>query len=408
MSTPHHVIVGAGIAGVSAAMAMRDHGFEGGITLVDAEPYLPYERPPLSKTGSELKPLFPVDAYAEKQIELRLGTRVANLDPDRRRVLLSDGDDLEADQVLLATGVAARRTGVPGENLDGVLTLRTADDAALLFAHLDKGGPLVVVGGGFIGLEAAALASERGIDVTVIEAGELPLLGPLGPAVANLVATLHRDRGVRIHTGVTVAEYSGAGRVEQVRLTSGHTLPATTVILGCGVVPNDMLAGSNRIHCDGGIVASRTGRTSHAWTWTAGDVASQQNPYIEGRARIEHWDVARRHGAAVGASMAGVPTENAEVPYFWSDQFGLTLQMFGRSRQGDTIVLRKDASPEKFLAFWVRNGLVVGVAGLDQVKGVRAGKKLIELSASVDPAVLADPNVDLRALSKKVATSVVS
>lgn len=406
MSTPHHVIVGAGIAGVSAAVAMRDHGFGGRITLVDAEPHLPYERPPLSKTDAALRPLLAVNAYADKQIDLRLGTLVEGLDLDRRRVLLGDGDDIEADRVLLATGVAARRSGASGEDLDGVLTLRTADDAVRLFTQLDRGGPLVVVGGGFIGLEAAALASERGLDVAVVETGELPLLGPLGPTVADLVTTLHRDRGVRIYTGVTVAEFSGANRVEQVRLTSGVSLPAATVIVGCGVVPNEVLADRSGTHCDGGIVADRIGRTSHPWLWTAGDVASQPHPHVEGRSRIEHWDVARRHGTAVGASMVGIPTENTEVPYFWSDQFGLTLQMFGRGRRGDKIVLREGSTPEKFLAFWLRNGSVVGVAGLDEAKAVRAGKKLVELAPSLDPAVLADPSVDLRALYKRVARSV--
>lgn len=148
MSTSHHVIVGAGIAGVSAAVAMRDHGFDGRITLVDAEPHQPYERPPLSKTDAVLRPLLPAETYVDKQIDLQLGTRVESLDLDHRRVLLDDGDDMEADRVLLTTGVAARRLGVPGGDLDGVLTLRTADDAARLFARFDDGGPVVIVGGG--------------------------------------------------------------------------------------------------------------------------------------------------------------------------------------------------------------------------------------------------------------------
>lgn len=239
----------------------------------------------------------------------------------------------------------------------------------------------------------------------MVETGELPLSGPLGPTVAGLVTTLHHDRGVRIHTGVTAAGFSGTTHVEQVRLTSGMNVPAATVIVGCGVTPNEGLAERHGVLCTGGIVADRHGRTNNPWLWTAGDVSSHPHPSLKAPGRIEHWDVARRHGAAVGASMVGALTENTEIPYFWSDQYGLTLQMFGRGRQGDSIVVRDGSTPEKFLAFWLRNGSVVGVVGLDEPKSVRAGKKLVEIAASVDPAVLADPDLDVRALVKKSATA---
>lgn len=408
MHTPHHLIVGAGIAGVSAAIAMRDRGFDGRITLVDSECHAPYERPPLSKTNSALRPLLQPETYVDKRIDLRLGTRVIGLDVDRHRVLFDDGDDAAADQVLLTTGVAPRRLGAPGEGLDGVLTLRTADDAAQVFAGLDRGGPLVVVGGGFIGLEAAAVAVERGIEVSLIETGNLPLSRPLGPALAELVTQLHRQLGVQVYTEATAAEFLGKGRVERVRLSTGVMLSADTVIVGCGVVPNEALAGNSGVYCNGGIVADRTGRTSNPWLWTAGDVACQPHPHAAQRERIEHWDVARRHGTAVGASMVGVPTENTEAPYFWSDQYGLTLQMFGRGRQGDRIVVRDGSTPEKFLAFWLRNGLVAAVAGMDEPKAVRAGKKLVEVSAFVDPAILKDRDLDVRALAKKVGQATVT
>ncbi|MFZ2172497.1 MAG: FAD-dependent oxidoreductase [Rhodococcus sp. (in: high G+C Gram-positive bacteria)] len=407
MSTTHHVIVGASIAGVSAAVSMREKGFDGSITIIEAENRQPYERPPLSKTAdpeSALRPLLPPDSYSAKQIDLRLGTTVERLDVDRRRVVLGDGDELRADLVLLATGVSARRLGVPGEDLDHVLTLRNADDASRIFSGFSSGGPLVIVGGGFIGLEAAAVARTMGIDVTVVETEELPLLRPLGRSAAELMMELHRQHGVRVLTNHTVAAFLGTTAVEQVQLTGGETLPAASVIVGCGVVPNDELASAAGVYCDGGVVVDVSGRTSNPWIWAAGDVANQPHPHVARRERIEHWDVALRHGTAVGASMVGHVTENSELPYFWSDQYGLTLQAYGRGRPGDRIVLREGATPDRFVAFWLRNGYLAAVAGLAETKSVRAAKKLVEARAAISPAVLADPSTNLRELTRNLAS----
>ncbi|MFD4603819.1 NAD(P)/FAD-dependent oxidoreductase [Streptomyces sp. NPDC058464] len=405
MSQTHHVVIGGGIAGVSAAVAMRQAGFDGTVTVVDAEPPLPYERPPLSKAENAeaaLRPIFPEDHYARHGIELILGTPVRRLDGVRRRVELTGGWELPADRVLLTTGVSARRLGTPGEELANIHTLRTAADARHIFAGLDRGGPLVVVGGGFIGLEAAAVARTAGIEVTVVEAGELPLLGPLGPAVAELVTRAHRERGVRVLTGRTVAEYAGPGAVREVVLSDGERLPAALVIVGVGVVPNDRLALAAGATCHGGIAVDEFGRTDHPLLWAAGDVASRVHPRTGVRERIEHWDVAMRHGAAVGASMAGRPTADDTLPFFWSDQYGKTLQMFGRGRPGDRVVLRRDATPDRFLAFWLREGRLAAVAGLDEARTVRAARTILDTGVPVAPEALADPSTDLRALARRL------
>ena len=215
MTTPragaHHVVIGASAAGVSAAVAMRTSGFEGRITLLDASAYLPYERPPLSKTFPvTLRPIVSEQAYADHGIELRRGARVAELDAVTRAVVLEGGERLPADAVLLATGVSARMLGVPGERLGNVLTLRDADDAARVAARLDAGGPLVIVGAGFIGLEAAAVARARGLDVTVVELLPVPLLPVLGADAGGRVRRLHEDRGVRFRLGATAAEKAAA------------------------------------------------------------------------------------------------------------------------------------------------------------------------------------------------------
>jgi 3-phenylpropionate/trans-cinnamate dioxygenase ferredoxin reductase component len=403
MSAESVVIVGASIAGVSAAVAIRDHGFDGSITLVDAEDHEPYERPPLSKTADPQKavrPLLPAAAYADKRIDLVTGVMVDRLDIDNHRVVLQDRTSIHADQVLLTTGVSARRLGVPGEDLENVLTLRNADDAARMFTRLASGGPLVVIGGGLIGLEAAAVARGMGIEVTVVEYEPLPLLRPLGQSTAELILQLHRAQGVRVLTGQSAASFDGTTAVQEVVLSTGERLPAATVIVGCGVTPNDSLAAAAGVHCNDGIVVDSNGRSSHPWIWSAGDVANQPHPHLERRARIEHYDVAMRHGSAVGATIAGHATENTELPYFWSDQYGLTLQMYGRARPGDRVIIREGAAPNRFLSFWLRDGRLGAVAGLGEAKSVRAAKNLVEVAAVIDPLVLADPSTDLRQLAR--------
>jgi 3-phenylpropionate/trans-cinnamate dioxygenase ferredoxin reductase component len=406
------VVVGASAAGVSAALALRRGGFDGAITVVDGDPREPYERPPLSKSllsapGTMLKPIVPASAYRDAGIELGLGRRVRELDPAAHRVLLDDGAALEAGQVLLATGVAARDLDLPGGPRPNVLRLRDADDADVLAARLARGGPLVIIGGGFIGLELAAEARGVGLDVTVVELAPLPLFGPAGPVIGQLVRELHEANGVRFHLGASVATMNGAGpagEVDEVVLQDGTRLPAAVVVVGVGVVPRDGLARAAGVPTDGGIIVDQHGRTDNPWLWAAGDVAVQPHPHLERPGRIEHWDVALRHGEAVGLSLAGQPTALKAPPYAWSDQYHLTLQSFGRSWPGDAFVLRRGATPAKFVGFWLRgSGRVAAVMGLASPHEVRAGKRLIESAAAVTADELADPATDLRKLSRRIA-----
>lgn len=402
----HHVIVGGSAAGVAAALAMRDSGFEGKVTIVDAGPELPYERPPLSKAvGGEaaLRPIVPAEAYRSAGIDLRLRTRVEGLYPSAGMVWLSDGGELRADRVLLATGVSARRLPVPGADLRNVLTLRDADDARRLAQVIGEGGPLVIVGGGFIGLEVAAVARAAGLEVTVVESAPSPLSAVLGPPLAELVTALHLDEGVRVRTGVTVEAFHGAGTVAEVQLSTGERLPAAAVVLGVGVVPNTTLAVDAGVRSHHGIVVDRHGRTSHPWVFAAGDVTSQPHPHLPAHGRIEHWDNAQRQGAVAGATMAGDLRTHDAVPYFWSEQYGLTLQMYGRPREGDQPVLRPDASARRFVALWRRDGIVVAAAGLDAPADLAMARRLIERRAAVPADVLRDPSANLRALARSPA-----
>lgn len=402
------VIVGASAAGVSAATALRHHGYDGQIHLVDASSHRPYERPPLSKTLHHPGPLQPIvtdQVYADLDIQLQLGAEVTRLETARRRVILGGSDTIAADAVLLATGGTPRRLGVPGENLDNVVTLRDAEDAARIAERFGQGGPVVIVGGGFIGLEIAAGARRLRLDVTVVEVERYPLLGVLGQAGAARMQELHENRGVHFRTGCRVDGFQGSRSVEAVRLSTGEYLPAATVIIGCGVIPNDRLAREAGIYCRDGIVIDSDGRTSHEWVWASGDVASMTNPYMIGRRRIEHWDVACRHGAVVGAKIAGAPAEYDAVPYFWSDQYESHLQMFGRPDPSDQQVLRTTVEGEGFVAFWLRDGYLAAVAGLDSPKDVLAARLLIEHRTPVDRSALSDRSIPIRDLPAAMPTN---
>ncbi|WP_236792266.1 FAD-dependent oxidoreductase [Amycolatopsis sp. GM8] len=405
----HTVIIGASAAGVSAALAMRQADYDGAITMIDADPNLPYERPPLSKSllgisEFKLKPIIDEQTYADHSLELRLGVRVRALDTTRRRVHLDDGSPpLIADQVLLASGVRARRLNIAGARLEGVLSLRDAADAAILNRQLGGGGPLVIIGAGFIGLELAAQAREHGLDVTVVELAPRPLVHAVGTSIGHLVHDLHAGHGTPFHLGRTVREFAGTGRLESVLLDDGRRLPAAAAVVGIGVAPRDDLAIMSGLRTDRhGIVVDRFGASSNPWIWAAGDVASQPHPALAEPGRIEHWDTAMRHGAAVGASMAGRPAEFTATPYAWSDQFGLTYQLFGRPRPTDTLVLRAGATPERFLAFWLRDERVIATLGLDSPREVAAARRLIERTAVVPADVLADPSANLAQLAKGV------
>ncbi|WP_439028858.1 NAD(P)/FAD-dependent oxidoreductase [Gordonia terrae] len=407
MPTDSISIVGASAAGVAAARSLRAHGFDGRVVLIDADRRLPYERPPLSKTDSAetLTDILPADDYAKNDIDLLLGHRVDALDNTRRELVLDGGQRrIPADKVLLATGVRARRLTVPGADLANVLTLRDASDAHAVHSRLGLGGPLVVIGGGFIGLELAALARSRGIDVTVVELGPVPLARPLGLPLSRWLTDHHLRRGVRVITDVTVCEMRGTDSVEAVVLSDGTTLDAATVVVGVGVDPLSNLAEDAGVYCAAGIVVDDACRTSSDWIFAAGDVASRPGLHGLGRARIEHWDSAVRHGEIAAASMLGIKHSGDITPYFWSDQYDLILQMYGQRDAGHTYVSRA-ATDTSALAFWMVNGVVTAAAGVNASKDLRAAKTLIENRTPVRADELADPGVNLRALAKRASHS---
>ena len=364
------VVVGASLAGLSAARALREQGYDGTLVLVGAEPHLPYDRPPLSKaflTGSATRADLDLLSPADDALELtfRLGVAATALRPGERTVVLADGSELSADAVVLATGARART--LPGLTAPlGVHTLRTVDDAVALRADLAGAASLVVVGGGFIGAEVASSARSLGLDVTVVEALGTPLAGPLGPQLGAVCAALHADHGVRLLTGTGVARLVGADRVTAVELADGTTLPADVVVVGVGAQPDvEWLAGSG-LELDGGIVTDASCATNLPGVVAVGDCATSYDPALGRHRRIEHWTHALQQPATAAATVLGGSPSYTAVPYFWSEQYGRQLQLAGSHRPGDVVtVVEGSTDSRSFVATYERDGRLVAVLGLD-------------------------------------------
>ena len=402
---PSIVIVGAGLAGAKATEALRDKGFEGPITLIGAETHRPYERPPLSKDNllgnatDDKVFVHSDDWYSEHQVDLRLGTTVDRLDRQAHEVVTSTGERLHYDKLLLATGSSPRRLSVPGADLDGVHYLRTLDDSNRLKAALVPGKRVVVVGGGWIGLETAAAARTRGAEVTVLEYAKLPLLGVLGPQVAQVFADVHRDHAVDLRCQVEVSGFrAGAdGAVAAVTLADGTDVPADLVVVGIGVTPNVDLAAASGLEVDNGVVVDEHLRTSDPDIYAVGDIANAFHPFLGRAIRVEHWANALNQPVVAVDAMTGGDSSYDRLPYFYTDQFDLGMEYTGYATPGDgvDVVVRGDTASREFIAFWLSEGRVLAGMNVnvwDVTDGIKA---LIASKAVVDTARLADPAVPL-------------
>jgi 3-phenylpropionate/trans-cinnamate dioxygenase ferredoxin reductase component len=372
-------VVGTGLAGVRAAEALRTEGYDGRLVLLGEEAEQPYDRPPLSKQvllgkcESQDIALTDEDLRAVLDAEWLLGTRATALDPDSRALTLADGRTLPADGVVIATGARARTLpGMP--RLPGVHTLRTLDDAHRLRADLSRPGRVVVVGGGFIGAEVASSARSLGHEVTIVEYEQRPLMRQLGPDAAGILARLHTDHGVALVTGVRVTGLVGEHGVRAVELSDGRSLPADVVVVGVGAVPNtEWLTGSG-VACDNGVLTDERCRTTVPGVVAAGDVAAYR--CRGGRLRIEHWTNARDMPVIAAGSLLATlrgqdPTAQPvhdPLPYVWSDQYGVHLQIAGRPGVDDVLELVSGSFDDSFAAVYRRDGEISGVLAVDSPK----------------------------------------
>jgi len=397
------VIVGAGQAGAQAVATLRSEGFMGALTLVGDEPFAPYQRPPLSKAylsgAMERERLFlkPDAFYAEAHCELILGTAATAIDRAGRSVRLADGRSLAYDKLLIATGTRVRRIFIPGVDLSGVHYLRGIADVDRLRAAFVKGAKLAVVGGGYIGLEVAAVAVKHGVDVTVFEALGRVMARAVCREVSHFYERVHREAGVRLELDTAVDAFEGQGRISAVR-AGGKSHSADLVLVGIGVVPNIELAESAGLACADGIMVDECTRTADPAIFAAGD-CTRHTGRDGALVRLESVQNAIDQARHAALAMVGKPVPYREVPWFWSDQYDLKLQIAGLAREGDDLVLRGDPANRKFAVFHLRDGRVAAVEAVNAAPEYIVGRKLIADATKVAREKLADTAIPMKTIA---------
>ena len=398
------VIVGANLAGGTAAIALREEGFNGEIVLIGAETQPPFERPPLSKEYLQgTKPfedalLKPVSYYAEHNIRTIFGIRATRVDPQKQVVELEDGDQVPYHKVLIATGVRNRPLRVPGTGLEGIYDLRTLADADRIIAESRSGRRAVLVGMGFIGCEVAASLRSRGVEVTVVEFFKTPLFRVLGEQVGRVFEAMHREQGVQMLFEESVAAFEGTRRVRHVVTSNNRRIECDFVVVGVGVEPvTDILVGSG-VKVENGIVVDQYCQTNVEGIYAAGDVANHFHPIIGRLIRVEHWQNAIHQGQAAARSMLGKLEPYEDVHWFWSDQYNYNVQYAGFHSDWDELVIRGDLGQRTCVVFYMQEQRIAAAVAINRGRDVQRVMRLIKAQVRVDAAKLRDENIDLRSL----------
>jgi 3-phenylpropionate/trans-cinnamate dioxygenase ferredoxin reductase subunit len=415
MTRQRIVIVGASLAGATAAATLRDEGFEGEILLIGAEPQLPYNRPPLSKGYLRQQERFedqlvkPATYYPEHRIELRLGTRVTAIDAKQKFAELEGGQRVAYDRLLVATGGRNRTLTVPGADLQNVFQLRTVEECDRIRAAAQRGRRAVVMGLGFIGSEVSASLRQLGVEVAAVEGSRVPLARVLGDEVGQILAGIHREKGVELVMEDSVAAFEGSRRVERVRTKKGRVLECDLVVAGIGIVPNTELLAAAGAQVDNGVLVDERCRTSLPDVFAAGDVTNHLHP-IFGRLRVEHWNNGYQQGRAVVRSLLGGEQPYDYIHSFWSDQYEHNIEYVGFAASWDRLVFRGRPEGRKFLGFYLKDGILRAAVGLNRGgdpedpkadSELKAVVQLIRDRAAPDPLRLADEDVDLRRLTPR-------
>ena len=400
------VVVGAGQAAAQLVSSLRSLGYEGRIRLFGEEPALPYQRPPLSKQflsgelAAEQLALLQPAFYQDNRIEVATGSRVATIDRAARTIGLASGETLGYDKLALTTGALVRHLPVPGADLDGILTLRTSADVERIRARMAPGRRLVIVGGGYIGLEVAAVAVKQGLSVTVLEMADRVMNRVVCPEVSAFYQSEHEAAGVTLLTKARVGGFEpGDGAAVRVNCADGQAFEADLVLVGVGVRPNTALAEAAGLEVDDGILVDEFARTSDPDIVAAGDCTRHVNLAYDGRLRLESVQNAVSQGRIAAATLVGAPQAYDEVPWFWSDQYDLKLQIVGLSDGCDRTVIRGEPGQRSFAVYYLRGGIPIAVDAVNAPRDFMMGKKLIAAGGPVDPARLADPAVPLREIA---------
>ena len=405
MTKPVFVVVGASLAGATAAAELRTGGFDGQVILIGAEPERPYERPPLTKdylrgeTEREKAYVHADDFYARLEIELVTGVSVTAIEPGRSRLTLDSGRTLGYDKLLLTTGAQPRRLDVPGAGLDGIYYLRTLADCDLLRERLAAGGRVAVAGAGWIGSEFAASARQRGLEVTVIDPQALPNERIFGSEIGSFYRDLHTRHGVSMLLGDGVESFEGSGAVAAVRATSGRRIECDFAVVGIGVLPRTSLATDAGLQTGNGIAVDARLHASAPDIFAAGDVANAWHPFYQRPVRLEHWANALHQGPAAAQAMLGQPISYDRIPYFFSDQYDAGMEYSGFAPEWDEVVFRGDREGGEFIAFWLRDARVVAGMNVNVWDVNDHIQALIRSRQPVTVAALADPDTPLDSLA---------
>ena len=396
------VIIGASLAGGTAAATLRQDGFDGDIILIGEEPHPPYERPPLSKqylrgeVPFEKALVRPLAFYEDHRIEARFGVAATRVDPAGRSVDLTVGGPVRYDKLLIATGVRNRRPPIPGLELPNIFNLRSVDDADIIRNQIAPGRKAAIIGMGFIGCEVAASLRQKGVEVVCIEPSPTPLFRVLGEEVGHVISALHHEHGVETVFNDVVTGFEGTGRVERVLTKSGRRIDCDLAVVGVGVEPVVDFATGSGLDINNGILVDEYCETNIPGIYAAGDVANHYHPVFGTRMRVEHWQNAMQQGAAAARTMLGTWQSYDAVHWFWSDQYGVNLQYAGFHQASEQLVVRGDLEARNFIAFYLNQGRVDAVVALNRGKDVRRVMPLIKARIAMDPRQLGDEGVDLR------------
>jgi 3-phenylpropionate/trans-cinnamate dioxygenase ferredoxin reductase subunit len=405
MSEQTFVIVGASLAGAKAAEELRAQGFEGRVVLVGAESERPYRRPPLTKeylrgeSKREQAYVHEAEFYADHEIELLTAATVTAIDVDASRITIDDGHELAYDRLLVTTGAEPRQISIPGADLEGAYYLRTLADCDVLKQRLELGGRVAVVGAGWIGSEFAASARQRGLEVTVIDPQSLPNQKIFGPEIGSFYRDVHVQHGVVMRMGEGVEAFEGERTVARVRTSTGETIECDFVVVGIGVMPCAELARDAGLEVDNGILVDERLRSSAPNVFAAGDVANAWHPFYGQRIRIEHWYNAHNQGPVAARAMLGHDVIYDRIPYFFSDQYEVSMEYSGYATEWDQVVFRGDRESGEFVSFWLRDQRVVGGMNVNVSDVNEHVQTLIRSRQAVDAAALSDPDTPLDALA---------
>jgi len=402
------VIIGAGQAGAWAIYALRDEaGFEGRIVLIGDEDYIPYERPPLSKsamlgdTSVDDAYFWPREKYDEWNIDMRLGVTAQSIDPKDKNVLLSDGTTIGYDRLLLATGTRPRLLPIEGADLGGVHYLRTIADTLAIQEDIPDGGTALIIGGGWIGLEVAGALSKRNCKAVVVEVADRLCGRAVPPEISDWLLSFHQGKGVDVRLNAGVEKLTGEnGRLTGAVLQGGEAVDCTLAIVGIGVVPNSEIAEEAGLDIDNGVVVDEQGRTSDPDIFAAGDLTNHPNSLLGRRIRLESWENAQNQGRAAAKAMADQGEEYAEIPWFWSDQFDANIQMIGLPESWEQLATRGDIAANEFITFYLQDGKIDGAISVNNPRDIRMAKRLMQSGKQVSADDLSNPDIKLQALLK--------